>query len=92
MSEQATHSPKLFSRDVNYLRDVALFWPFVLYSVFAVSFSPTNRTLALRCAVVAIAALSLAKEKLLLFLVAIGFIAIRAPFPWPCADGVGGFL
>jgi hypothetical protein len=69
----------LFSRDVNYLRDLALFWPFVWFSIFAVGFavSPGNRHLALRCAAVAIAALLLARERLLLFFVGLGFIAIR---------------
>ena len=70
---------RLFSRDINYLRDMALFWPFVLYSIFAVgsAFSPGYRHLALRCAVVAVVALLLAKEKLLLFLVGLGFVAMR---------------
>ena len=70
---------RLFSRDANYLRDVALFWPFVLYSIFAVAstFSPGNRHLALRCGVVAITALLLAREKLLMFLVGLGFVAIQ---------------
>jgi len=69
----------LFSRDLNYLRDMALFWPFVLYSIFAVAsaFSPGDRRLAIRCAAVAIAALMLAKEKPLLFVVGTGFIAIQ---------------
>jgi hypothetical protein len=69
----------LFSREVNYLRDVALFWPFVLYSIFGVAsaFSPGYRQFAIRCAVVAIVALLLAKEKLLLFVVGLGFIAIQ---------------
>jgi hypothetical protein len=70
---------RLFSRDVNYLRDMALFWPFVLYSIFAVAsaFSPGDRHLALRCAAVAIIALLLAKEKLLLCFAALGFITIQ---------------
>jgi hypothetical protein len=70
----------LFSRDVNYLRDVALFWPFVFYSIFGVAaaFSPGYRQFAIRCAVVAIGALLLAKEKLLLFVVGSGFIAIQS--------------
>jgi len=69
----------LFSRDLNYLRDMALFWPFVIYSIFGVAsaFSPGYRHFAIRCAVVAIAALLLAKEKLLLFVVGTGFIAIQ---------------
>jgi len=70
---------RLFSRDVNYLRDMALFWPFVLYSIFAVgsAFSPGDRHLALRCAALAVTALLLAKEKLVLFFVGLGLIAIR---------------
>jgi len=69
----------LFSRDLNYLRDMALFWPFVLYSMIGVAsaFSPGYRHFAIRCAAVAIAALLLAKEKLLLFIVGTGFIAIQ---------------
>jgi len=69
----------LFPRNVNYLRDMALFWPFVLYSVFGVAsaFSPGRRQLAIKFAVVAIATLALAKEKLLLFVVGTGFIALQ---------------
>jgi hypothetical protein len=81
MSQHIAHGRKdvLFSRDVDYLRDVALFWPFVLYSTFGVAsaFSLGYRQFAIRCAVVAIAALLLAKEKLLLFTVGSGFIAIQ---------------
>lgn len=90
---------RLFSRDVNYLRDVALFWPFVLYSIFAVgsAFSPEYRQLALRYGVVAIAALLLAKERLLLFLVGLGFIAIRCAItlslhPWNWSVFTAGIL
>jgi len=72
----------LFSRDLNYLRDMALFWPFVLYSIFGVAsaFSPGYRHFAIRCAAIAIAALILAKEKLLLFVVGVGFIAVQCVF------------
>jgi hypothetical protein len=79
MTQEAANSRSLFSRDVNYLRDMALFWPFVLYSIFGVAsaFSPANRSLAVRCAVVAAIAILLAKEKLLLFFVTLGFIAIQ---------------
>jgi hypothetical protein len=87
--QHALGGRKLFSRDVNYLRDMALFWPFVLYSIFAVgsAFSPADRHFALRCAAVAITALLLARERLLMFLVGLGFIAIQcainlALHPW----------
>lgn len=90
---------KLFSRELNYLRDLALFWPFVLYSIFAVgsAFSPAHRHLALRCAVVAVAALLLAKERLLLFLVGLGFIAIQCVItlllhPWSWGVFTAGTL
>jgi hypothetical protein len=89
----------LFSRDINYLRDSALFWPFVLSSIFAVgcAFSPPDRKLGLRFAAVAITALLLAKERLLLFLVGLGFIAIRCAIylvlhPWSWGVFAAGVL
>ena len=89
MSQPTETSRTFLSRDTGYLRDLALFWPFVFYSIFAVAsgFSPNNHRLALRCAVVAVAALLLAKEKLLLIFVAAGFVAIQCAFalalhPW----------
>jgi hypothetical protein len=93
------HNRRLFSRDLNYLRDVALFWPFVLYSIFGVAsaFSPAYRHFAIRCAAVVIAALILAKEKLLLFVVGVGFIAIQcaitlALHSWNSAVFIAGVL
>jgi hypothetical protein len=89
----------LFSRDINYLRDSALFWPFVLSSIFAVgcAFSPPHRQLGLRFAAVAIAALLLAKERLLLFIVSLGFIAIQCAInlvlhPWSWGVFAAGVL
>jgi hypothetical protein len=89
----------LFSRDINYLRDAALFWPFVLSSIFAVgcAFSPPDRELGFRFAAVAIAALLGAKERLLLFLVSLGFVAIRCAIslalkPWSWAVFAAGVL
>jgi hypothetical protein len=72
-------SRTLFSRDLNYLRDVALFWPFVISSIVAVSavFSPSDRQLALRCAALAVGAILLAKERLLLFFAAMALVAVR---------------
>ena len=89
----------LFSRDVNYLRDSALFWPFVLSSIFAVgcAFSPPDRKVGFRFAAVAIAALLAAKEKLVLFLVSLGFIALQCAInlvlkPWSWAVFAAGVL
>ena len=78
-SQDVLSSRKLFSRDVGYLRDLALFWPFVIYTIFAVAclFSPPDRRFGLRLAAVALAALLLARERLLLFVVGLGFIAIQ---------------
>ena len=92
-------SRTLFSRDFNYLRDLALFWPFVIYAIFAVGslFSPPDRWLGLRFAVVALAAILLAKEKSLLFFVGLGFIAIRCAInlvldPWSWSVFAAGIL
>jgi hypothetical protein len=88
-----------FSRDLNYLRDMALFWPFVLYSIFGVAsaFSPGYRHFAIRCVAVAMAALILAKERLLLFVVGMGFIAVQCAFTlvlhsWNSAVFIAGVL
>jgi hypothetical protein len=69
----------VFSRDFNYLRDVVLFWPFCLFSIYAVlgTYSAPHRQLGLRCAVIAVVALLLAKEKALLALAAVGFVAVQ---------------
>lgn len=98
-SQHIRSKRRLFSRDANYLRDAALFWPFVLYSIFAVAsaFSPGSRHLALRCAVVALIALLLAREKLALFLVGTGFIAIQCTInlllhPWRWGVFTAGIL
>jgi hypothetical protein len=79
----------LFSRDVNYLRDMALFWPFVIFSITAVAslYSPSYRQIGLRCAVLAAITVVLARERLLIFLVALGFCAVQSAIalvvhPW----------
>jgi hypothetical protein len=98
-SEESANPRRFFSRDINYLRDAALFWPFVVNVIFAVgyAFNPMDRALALRCAVVVIAALLLAKEKLFLILVGLGFIAIRCVitlifYPWNWLFFIGAIL
>ena len=69
----------LFSRDLGYLRDSLLFWPLVLYSIFGVAslFSEGHRRFGLLCIGVAVAALLAARERVLMFVVASGFIAIQ---------------
>lgn len=86
-------------RDINYLRDLILFWPFVIYLILAVGsvFAPADRVLALRCAAVAVTALLLAKEKLLLLFVALGLIALRCAIslvlhPWSWGVFTAGIL
>ncbi len=70
---------RFFSRDANYLRDVALFWPFAIYSMFAIGcvFPPGDRRLGLLFGAMAAVALVLAKERLLMFFVAMGFLATQ---------------
>jgi len=59
---------KLFSRDLNYLRDVILVWPFIIFSIIAVAslLSPNARQIGLRCAILAGMAILLAKERLVI--------------------------
>jgi hypothetical protein len=82
----------IFSRNLNYVRDAVFFWPFVIFSIVSVAsaFSPPDRSLALKCGAVAIVVLLLAKERLLIFFVALGFCAIQGaiwliirPWSWP---------
>lgn len=99
ITQRAFGKRKLFSRDLNYLRDLALFWPFVIYLIFAVAsaFSPPHRGLALRCATVAVTALLLARERLVLFIMGTGFIAILCAInlllhPWRWGVFTAGIL
>ena len=89
----------LFSRDANYLRDVALFWPFTIFSIVAIasSYSPAHRQIALRCVALAIGAVLLARERLLLFFVALGFCALQCAIalllhPWSWSVFTAGVL
>jgi len=72
-------SSRIFSRDVNYVRDVVLAWPFIIFSIIAVAslLSPNSRQIGLKCAISAGVAILLAKERLLMFLGALGFCAIQ---------------
>ena len=68
-----------FSRDINYVRDVVLFWPFVLFLIVAVRFlyAPDHRQTGLKALGVAALAILLARERLLIFLAGLGFIALQ---------------
>jgi len=72
-------SRRLLSRDINYLRVVILVWPFVLLCIVGVGcvFSPSHRQLGLRCAALAIGALLLARERLLMIFAGLGFTLIQ---------------
>jgi hypothetical protein len=68
-------------RDANWYRDLALFWPFFLFSVVGIALSlahsSEDRILGLKCAGVAAAVILLAKERVALFFGALGFFALR---------------
>lgn len=71
----------LSSRQGNYYRDLALLWPFMLFSLMAVSefFSPTaSRHYWAVLGVVAVVLLGLAKEKPLLLLGSVAWLAVRS--------------
>jgi hypothetical protein len=70
------------SRDLNYFRDLFLMWPFMVFSVAAISnlSAPTSsayRVYGFKLAICAVVAILLAKERLLLFLVALLYVAMR---------------
>jgi len=70
---------KLFSRDINFLRDAALVWPFVLFSMIGASalYSPEFRQLGIRCIALAVASILLARERLLIFFGALAFVTMQ---------------
>lgn len=66
----------------DYYRDIFLVWPFLGFSIGAISVliapqSPAYRIFGLKLALCAVVALLLAKERLLLVLVASAYVAIR---------------
>lgn len=66
----------------DYYRDIFLAWPFLGFSIAAISIliapqSPAYRIFGLKLAMCAVVALLLAKERLLLVLVASTYVAIR---------------
>ncbi|HET8924989.1 MAG TPA: hypothetical protein VFN26_18560 [Candidatus Acidoferrum sp.] len=66
----------------DYYRDIFLTWPFLGFSIGAISVliapqSPAYRIFGLKLAMCAVVALLLAKERLLLVLVASAYVAIR---------------
>jgi len=79
MTKEVVSPRRIFSRDINYLRDAALVWPFVISSMAAAAaaFPPSDRRFGLRCLALAIMSILLAKERLIMFLAASGFVAIQ---------------
>ncbi len=69
------------SREINYYRDLFLLWPFLLFSIAGLIhvFTPDHyhRVLGAKCLALAVLAIVLARERLVLFLGALGFCALR---------------
>jgi hypothetical protein len=65
----------------NHYRDLFLVWPFLLFSIIAISnifaSGPAERLHALRAGLCAVAAILLAKERLPLFMAALFYVAVR---------------
>lgn len=73
---------KLSSTDINYYRDLFLIWPFLGFSLGAISnlFSPASpiyRIYGFKLAACAVAAIFLAKERIVLLLGALAYVAVR---------------
>ena len=72
---------KVSSGGFNQLRDLFLVWPFLIFSIVAVSGlfgpHPTDRSYAIKSAICAVLAALLAKESLLLVAGALAYISIR---------------
>jgi hypothetical protein len=72
----------LTSRDANYYRDLFLVWPFLLFSIIAVSGlwsaeSRPERIYIYKMAALAVLVLLLAKEKAPLLLGSLGYVALK---------------
>jgi len=73
---------KASSGDINYYRDLALMWPFLLFSITSIlqlisPESPAYRVYGFKLAACAIVAIILAKEKLLLIVGSLAFVTLR---------------
>jgi hypothetical protein len=72
---------KLSSGGINHYRDLFLTWPFLLFSIVAIlnlfASDSAHRSYGIKLAVCAFVAILLAKERLILFVVALGYVAIR---------------
>ena len=83
MNRLSSASFKLPSNDISYYRDLALMWPVLLFSLAAIfniasPASPVDRIYGFRYAVLAIVALLLAKERLIL----IRRGKVQQPYDW----------
>jgi hypothetical protein len=72
----------LTSRDPNFYRDLFLLWPFLLFSIVAVSglwsaVSGPERTYTYKMAALAVLVLLLAKEKAFLLLGSLSYVALK---------------
>jgi hypothetical protein len=72
---------KLSPGGIDHYRNLFLTWPFLLFSIVAISnlFASDSayRSYGIKSGVCAVVAILLAKERLILFLAALGYVAIR---------------
>lgn len=72
---------RLPSRDFNYYRDFFLFWPFLIFTILGlvnlITPDHAHTALGMKCLALGALAILLARERLILFLGALGFCAIR---------------
>ncbi len=75
------HAFRLPSRNFNYYRDLFLLSPFLLFTIAGVShlFTPdhADRVLGVKCLALGLLAIGLARERLVIFLAALGFCAVQ---------------
>ena|SRR5713101_3753341 len=72
---------KVSSGGANQLRDLLLVWPFLIFSIIAVSLlfgpNPADRSYAIKSGLCAIATILLAKERLMLLTGALLYVSLR---------------
>jgi hypothetical protein len=72
---------RLPSRNLNYYRDLFLLWPFLLFAIVGLinvfASDHHHKILGIKCLGLAVAAIVLARERLILIAGALGFCAVR---------------